>query len=153
MLRTVLLLLFLLPFSAVATGVVQSDSLFLRFVSPERDSIRSHSIRGSFAACTNPAAKVFINGKEIKVYGSGAFVGSIDLAIGVNPVRVVARGTNGDSLVKTFVFTRPEPPKPLTHEPAVIDAQSIEPRQNLWLGKDDILEVQIPGEPGIQGIL
>ena len=92
MLRTVLLLLFLLPFSAVATGVVQSDSLFLRFVSPERDSIRSHSIRGSFAACTNPAAKVFINGKEIKVYGSGAFVGSIDLAIGVNPVRVARAG-------------------------------------------------------------
>ena len=50
--------------------------------------------------------------------------------------------------MKTFVFTRPEPPKPLTHEPAVIDAQSIEPRQNLWLGKDDILEVRFRGSPG-----
>ncbi len=124
------------------------DSLFLRFVSPSRDFIRSNSPRGNFAACTNPAAKVFINGKEVKVYGSGAFVGSANLSIGSNSVQVIARAANGDSLVKTFVFVRPEPPRPLTHEPAVIDGQSIEPRQDLWLGKDDILEVRFRGSPG-----
>ena len=127
---------------------VQSDSLFLRFVSPSRDSVRSNSPRGNFAACTNPAAKVFINGKDIKVYGSGAFVSSANLSVGINPVRVVARLANGDSLVKDFVFVRPELPRPLTHELAVIDAQSIEPRQDLWLGKDDILEVKFRGSPG-----
>jgi N-acetylmuramoyl-L-alanine amidase len=41
----------------------------------------------------------------------------------------------------------------LTHEPAVIDAQSIEPRQNLWLGKDDILEVRFRGSPGYKAYL
>jgi N-acetylmuramoyl-L-alanine amidase len=82
------------------------------------------------------------------VYGSGAFVASVNLSVGSNPVSVVARAANGDSVVKNFIFVRPEPPKPLTHEPAVIDAQSIEPRQDLWLGKDDILEVKFRGSPG-----
>jgi N-acetylmuramoyl-L-alanine amidase len=153
MFRKVLFLLLSVPYIVSATQVVQNDSLYLRFVSPGRDSIRSNSPRGNFAACTNPAAKVFINDREVKVYGSGAFVGSVNLAIGTNVVRVVARATSGDSLVKTFVFTRPEPPKPLTHEPAVIDVQSIEPRQNLWLGKDDILEVKFRGSPGYKAYL
>lgn len=152
--RTLLVILTLiLSLAALTAGelqiqTVQPDSLFLRFVSPSRDSIRSNSPRGNFAACTNPAAKVFINGREVKVYGSGAFVGSVNLLVGSNPVRVVARAANGDSVVKSFVFVRPEPPKPLTHEPAVIDAQSIEPRQDLWLGKDEILEVKFRGSPG-----
>jgi N-acetylmuramoyl-L-alanine amidase len=137
-----------IPCAVFAASGVQPDSLFMRFVSPERDSIRSAAQRANIAACTDPSAKVFINGKEVKVYGSGAFIGSVSLDIGVTPVRVVARGVNGDSVAKTFVFTRPEPPRPLMHEPAVIDAQSIEPRQNLWLGKDDILEVKFRGSPG-----
>jgi N-acetylmuramoyl-L-alanine amidase len=127
---------------------VPSDSLYMRFVSPRRDTMRSNSPRAHFAACTNPSARVFINGKEVKVYASGAFVASIGLSVGVNPLHVVARGANGDSLVRDFVFVRPEPPKPLTHEPAVIDTQSIEPRQDLWLGEGDILEVKFRGSPG-----
>lgn len=152
--RTLPVILIVLLFLAASSGIelqaqtVQPDSLFLRFVSPSRDSIRSNSPRGNFAACTNPAAKVFINGREVKVYGSGAFVASVNLSVGSNPVQVVARAASGDSVVKNFVFVRPEPPKPLTHEPAVIDVQSIEPRQDLWLGKDDILEVKFRGSPG-----
>jgi N-acetylmuramoyl-L-alanine amidase len=152
-----LLVVLILFFSLAALSVgelpaqtVPADSLFLRFVSPSRDTVRSNSPRGNFAACTNPAAKVFINGREVKVYGSGAFVASVNLSVGSNPVSVVARGANGDSVKKDFIFVRPEPPKPLTHEPAFIDAQSIEPSQDLWLGKDDILEVKFRGSPGYQ---
>jgi len=146
-------LAFLIPLAGLSardfqTQNTQSDSLYLRFVSPGRDTIRSNSPRAQVAACATPSAKVFINGKEVKVYPSGAFVSLLSLSVGVNPLHVVAQGVNGDSLVKDFVFLRPEPPKPLTHEPAVIDAQSVEPRQDLWLGKDDILEVKFKGSPG-----
>lgn len=146
-------LAFLIPFAGISARDfliqdVQSDSLYLRFVSPGRDTIRSNSPRAQVAACTNPSAKVFLNGKEVKVYPSGAFVSLLSLSVGVNSLHVLAQGVNGDSLVKDFVFVRPEPPKPLTHEPAVIDAQSVEPRQDLWLGKDDILEVKFKGSPG-----
>ncbi|MBI3786798.1 MAG: hypothetical protein HY276_00945, partial [Ignavibacteriales bacterium] len=126
------------------------DSLFLRIVIPDRDTIRNATSRYRIAACTLPAAKAFINGKEVKVYPSGAFVSLMSVAIGSNPLRLMVQSPAGDSLWKDFVVIRPEPPKPLPHDPAVIDETSIEPAQDLWLGKDDILEVKFKGSPGYE---
>lgn len=132
----------------VSACPIPSDSLYLRVVVPERDTTRSASSRHRIAGSTSPSAKAFMNGKEVKVYPSGAFVAMTNLSVGITPVHITVCGANGDSLVKDFYFDRPEPPKPLTHEPAVIDTQSVEPRQDLWLGKDDILEVKFRGSPG-----
>lgn len=126
----------------------QIDSLFLRVVVPGGDTTRSSSPRHRIAGCTNPASKAFVNGKAVKVYPSGAFVSLLDLSYGITTLHIMVHGVNGDSLSKDFFFFRQEPPKPLTHEPAVIDVQSVEPRQDLWLGKDDILEVKFRGSPG-----
>lgn len=128
----------------------KSDSLYLRVVIPDRDTIQTPSSRHRIAASTNPSARAFINGKEVKVYPSGAFVSLLTLVVGENPVRVLVESTTGDSLVKDYVFVRPEPPKPLPHDPAVIDPASIGPSQDLWLGKDDILEVRFKGSPGYE---
>ena len=128
----------------------KSDSLYLRVVIPDRDTIQTPSSRHRIAASTNPSARAFINGKEVKVYPSGAFVSLLTLVVGENPVRVLVESTTGDSLVKDYVFVRPEPSKPLPHEPAVIDPASVEPSQDRWLGKDDILEVRFKGSPGYE---
>ena len=127
---------------------LQADSLLLRVVVPGEDTTQSVSPRHRVAGCTNPTSKAFVNGKEVKVYPSGAFVSLLDLSYGVNKLHVMVRGISGDSLTKDFLLIRPEPPKPLTHDPAVIDAQSIEPRQDLWLGSGNILEVKFRGSPG-----
>ncbi len=125
-----------------------ADSLFLRVVSPDRDTVRTIASRQRIAACTNPSAKAFVNGRELRVYPSGAFVCLLTLAVGENPVRVMVRSEAGDSLVKDYVFVRPEPPGPLPHEPATIEPMSVEPFQDLWLGSDDVLEVKFRGSPG-----
>lgn len=135
--------------TSVATPPKQ-DSLFLRIVIPDRDTIRNATSRYRIAACTLPAAKAFINGKEVKVYPSGAFVSLMSVAIGSNPLHLMVQSPAGDSLWKDFVIIRPEPPKPLPHDPALIDEISIEPAQDLWLGKDDILEVKFKGSPGYE---
>lgn len=134
--------------TVLPTSQLPGDTLYLRVVVPGGDTTRSSSPRHRIAGCTNPTSKAFVNGKEIKVYPSGAFVSLLDLAYGTNGLHIVVRGALGDSLTKDFFFLRPEPPRRLTHEPAVIDAQSVEPRQDLWLGKDDILEVKFRGSPG-----
>jgi len=127
---------------------LKSDSLFLRVVVPDRDTVRTLSSRHRIAASTSPGARAFINEREVKVYPSGAFVSLLTLAVGENPVRLLVRSAGGDSLVKEYLFIRPEPPKPPMHEPAVIDTGSIEPSRDLWLDKDDILEVRFRGSPG-----
>jgi len=134
----------------VLQGPVKNDSLYLRVVVPDRDTVLAASTRHRVAASTNPSAKAFINGKEVKVYPSGAFVSLLPLAVGENPVQLLVRSMNGDSLVKQYIFVRPEPPKPLPRDPVTIDAASIEPSQDLWLGKDDILEVRFRGSPGYE---
>jgi N-acetylmuramoyl-L-alanine amidase len=151
--RLLLFLIILIPFAGVSATAFpanypQSDSLYLRVVVPGGDTTRSDSPRHRIAGCTNPTSKAFVNGKEVKVYPSGAFVSLLDLAYGINKLHIMSRASNGDSLTRDFFFLRPEPPKPLTHEPAIIDGQSVEPRQDLWLGKDDILEVKFRGSPG-----
>jgi N-acetylmuramoyl-L-alanine amidase len=146
-------LIILIPFAGLAAPVVpthhaQEDSLYLRIVVPGADTTRASFARHRIAGCTNPTSKAFVNGNEVKVYPSGAFVSLLDLAYGINELHIMVRGVIGDSLTKEFFFLRPEPPTPLTHEPAVIDLQSVEPRQDLWLGKGDILEVKFRGSPG-----
>ncbi len=151
--KLLIFLLIAIPSAAFSTIVVSAnhppaDSLFLRVVVPGEDTTQSGSPRHRVAGCTNPASKAFVNGKEVKVYPSGAFVSLLDLSYGLNKLHIMVRGISGDSLTKDFLLLRPEPPKPLTHDPAVIDAQSIEPRQDLWLGNSDILEVKFRGSPG-----
>jgi len=125
-----------------------NDTLYLRVVLPDRDTVQTPFSRYRIAASTNPSARAFVNDKELRVYPSGAFVALLPLAVGENPVRFLVRSASGDSIVHDCLFVRPEPPKPLTHEPAVIDTASIEPSRDLWLGRDDVLEVRFRGSPG-----
>ena len=135
---------------AVLQNPVGSDSLYLRVVVPGRDTVLTPSSRHRIAASTNPSAKAFINGSEVKVYPSGAFVSLLPLAVGENPVQLLVRSVTGDSLMKQYIFVRSEPPKPLPRDPVTIDTASVEPSQDLWLGKDDILEVRFRGSPGYE---
>lgn len=128
----------------------RQDSLFLRIVIPERDTLRVTTGRQRIAASTHPKAKAFVNGRELKVYPSGAFVALLQYPVGTSPLRITVQSPAGDSLWKEFVVIRPEPPKPLPRDPLTIDVSSIEPSQELWLGREDILEVRFKGSPGYE---
>jgi len=124
------------------------DTLFLRFMQPARDSFVARGPRVRISGSTRPEATVRVNAESTKVYSSGAFVTVVPLAIGTNTVRVVATNAAGDSLIRVFSIERTPPPPPLPVDTLTIDESSIEPSQNLWLGKDDILNVRFQGSPG-----
>ena len=127
------------------------DTLFLRFTQPSRDSFSIPSPRLKFAGSTQPTAHVFVNGTEAHVYPSGAFITVIPLAAGPNTVRVTTVGTKGDSLMRDFRIIRSEPPRPAPHDTLVIDENSLEPAQDLWLGAGDVIQVRFKGSPGWDG--
>ncbi|HTY36998.1 MAG TPA: hypothetical protein VMH23_07790, partial [Bacteroidota bacterium] len=106
--------------SAFIVDQTGSDSLFMRIVVPGEDTTHSGSSHQRVAGCTNPTSKAFVNGKQVKVYPSGAFVSLLDLSYGLNKLHISVVGAKGDSLARDFFFVRPEPPKPLAHEPAII---------------------------------
>ncbi len=124
------------------------DSLFLRVVLPDADTVRVPYSRHRLAACTLPNAHAYINDKETKVYGSGAFVGLVPLSYGPNVVKLSVRDSLGDSLSRQFVLIRTEPPKTSPRDTLTIDTIMMEPSRDLWLGKDDFVEVKMKGSPG-----
>jgi N-acetylmuramoyl-L-alanine amidase len=123
------------------------DSLFLRVILPEQDTVQVPFPRHRIAASTLPSAKAFINGQETKVYASGAFVGLLPLSYGPNPVRITVRNSAGDSLFKQYVIFRTEPLKTSSHDTLTIDTVMMEPSEDRWLGKDDFVEVKFKGSP------
>ncbi len=124
------------------------DSLFLRVVLPDQDTVRVPFSRHRIAASTLPSARAFINDAETKVYASGAFVGLVPLTYGPNLLRISVRDSLGDSLSRQFVLWRIEPPKTSPHDTLVIDTVMMEPAQDVWLGKEEFVEVKFKGSPG-----
>ncbi len=130
--------------------VAQKDSFFLRVVIPERDTIRTQAARQRISASTLPSAQAFLNGKQARVYPSGAFAGLVAVPLDTSLHRILVVSTTGDSLWKDFVVIRPRPLQSSPREPVVIESVMMEPSQDLWLGKDDILEVRFKGSPGYE---
>lgn len=124
------------------------DSLFLKMRSPARDTARVMGSRVRVAAWTRPEAKAFINGKEVKVYSSGVFVGAVPAAGDVTNVHVAVFGQNGDSLMHDFIAVKPAPLKPMPHDTIVFDEQSMEPSQDVWLMPGEAIDVRFKGSPG-----
>ncbi|HEY6951076.1 MAG TPA: N-acetylmuramoyl-L-alanine amidase [Bacteroidota bacterium] len=145
-LRVLALLLF---FPSLTSFTQQKpDSLFLRVVVPELDTVLVPFSRHRFAASTLPTAKAYVNDIETKVYSSGAFVGIVPLAYGPNVLRLTVKNAKGDSLCRQILITRTEPLKTSSYDTLTIDSVMMEPSQDLWLGKDDFVDVKFKGSPG-----
>ena len=153
------LLLVLLFLASVGRGQVSpdtasvsspTDSLSLNVIYPESDTTTTPASRHRFAANTSPSARAFVNGGEVRVYPSGAFVGLLTLNVGLNPLRIVVISPKGDSLWRDFVLMRSEPARNSSKDTLTIDSILMEPSEDLWLGAGDVLEVRFKGSPGYE---
>ena len=129
-------------------SLAKTDSLFLQVQRPERDTIQTFLSRYRIAACTRPDEKAFINGKQTKVYTSGAFVDLLKLNADTNNFRFTVKSPTGDSLWKEFIIIRPQPMKNSPHDTLVIEQALMEPSEDRWLTTGDVLEVKFKGSPG-----
>ena len=147
---TLLLTSTLLAQSKVDTIQVNKtkDALFLHVQRPDKDTIKTFASRYRISACTQPNAKAFINGKQTKVYASGAFVELLQINVDTNTFRFTVKSIAGDSLWKEFVIIRPEPMKNSPHDTLVIEQAMMEPSEDMWLTSGDVLEVKFKGSPG-----
>jgi N-acetylmuramoyl-L-alanine amidase len=127
---------------------IKKDTLFLQVQRPDKDTIWTFASHYRIAACTRPDAKAFINGKQTKVYASGAFVELAHINVDTNIIRFTVKSTAGDSLWKEFVIIRPEPMKNSPHDTLVIEQAMMEPSEDMWLTTGDVLEVKFKGSPG-----
>lgn len=124
-----------------------SDRLFLRIVFPaDGDTLDASRVR--FAGSTDSAAQVVVNGRQRRVYPSGAFVGLVHLNPGENRLVFTAKLDSLTSLQDTIRIFRRPPIQALPPEPATIEPLSVEPRQDISLSAAHELRVKFLGSPG-----
>jgi N-acetylmuramoyl-L-alanine amidase len=131
-----------------AQDSIKKDSLFLRVQRPDNDTIWTFGAHYRIAAATRPGAKASINGKQTKVYASGAFVELLHINTDTNIFRFTVRSGLGDSLYKDFVIIRPQPMKNSPHDTLIIEQAFMEPSDDMWLVSGDVLDVKFKGSPG-----
>jgi N-acetylmuramoyl-L-alanine amidase len=120
----------------------------LNIALPETDTTHYSASKHRVAGSTRPDVRVFVNGNELKVNSIGAFIGMADVPEGTSQIRFVARASNGDSTVKSMTIIRPKRAVAAPRDPLTIEKSMMLPSENLWLGKDDVLEVRFKGSPG-----
>ena len=159
MLRSIIVIL-LATSTLLAQGKVDTiqvnkikDSLFLHVQRPDKDTIKTFASRYRIAACTQPNAKAFINGKQTKVYASGAFVELLQINIDTNIFRFTVKSIAGDSLWKEFVIIRPEPMKNSPHDTLVIEQAMMEPSEDMWLTSRRCTGSKVQRKPGMGSII
>ncbi len=125
-------------------------STHLEVVIPETDTVHTDLSRYRIAANTQPGSRAFINGREVKVYPTGAFVGLVTLQRGKNVTTLMTISSEGDSLSRDLVFLRDEAMTTSPTDPLVIEEYHMQPLQDHWLNEGDVLEVRFKGSPGYE---
>ncbi len=116
-------------------------------VVPESDTVTTPSSTYRLSASVPSGWKVFLNGKGMKVYPSGAFDGLLDLNVGENLFTITAFKDAGTTVSKSFVIFRAKPLETTRADTLAIEDAFMEPSTSMWLSQGDRLQVQCKGTP------
>lgn len=144
-----LLLSFLLITTAAFSQEIQEaneDSLYLNVIIPEQDTVIYSFSRYRVAANTNPNATAYINGRNVKVYSSGAFIDMINHVDDTTDIYFRVE-MDGESISDTLHLVRPQPEEPDLGQ-NIISELMVEPGSDVWLEPGEALNVQFQGKPG-----
>ncbi|GAB5408093.1 MAG: N-acetylmuramoyl-L-alanine amidase [Balneolaceae bacterium] len=127
-----------------------SDSLYLNIVIPETDTVIYSFSKYRIAANTHTDAKAYINGKEVKVYSTGAFVDFIDHEEDTTKIEFRVE-KNGESLSKIMYLIRP-PEVDMDLPDNIISDLMVLPSEDMWIKHGETLTVQFQGKPGQEAL-
>ncbi len=137
-----------------ATNGEAKDGFTLKILDPRGDATSTTRGVVHVLGRAAPDAKVSVAGEAARVFGTGIFVrDNVPLQMGENRITVVATTPGGQKLERVISVKREAEP-PAAPEPRErrleIEADSIEPAQNVILSRGDLLELSFRGTPGQQ---
>jgi len=143
--RAVFILALVLLSSAASR---EPDGVRLNTTYPPRDLV-THYPQVRIAGSCDSACKVRIQGKEVKVYPTGAFVGLAPLKEGENIIEITAE-KRGKSRTERLTIKCVDPLTTSPVSPLTIDAARCEPSGNMVLQEGDCVNVRLKGSPGMR---
>jgi N-acetylmuramoyl-L-alanine amidase len=134
--------IFLFPLASISTAAPN-----LKVIVPDNDlwNYPSSSIR--IAGNTQPGNRITVNGREIKVYPTGAFVDRVSLNEGNNTLTIIAHDSVGSATVSRTI-RRSEAAAAISPKLLTISNEGMMPADNLDLLPGDLIEVRFKGTPG-----
>lgn len=91
----------------------------LRIVESPRDTV--FSATAEIVGATDPGTAVTVNGLATKVYKTGTFATTVDLALGANEISVEAVGSDGKAVTRSLKCFRAEKPVVVARPEAAAD--------------------------------
>jgi N-acetylmuramoyl-L-alanine amidase len=152
---------FVLLCTSLSSSVwAQYNPLTLGIVIPEQDTVEYPFSRYRVAAHTDPDAQAFINGKQVQVYRSGAFVDMVFPTEQITPIEFMVV-LDGDTVKQTRYLVKPSVSQPASSE--LVDLGSKEPTKkwfiqpnadpltpDQWYGPGDVIPILAQATPGKQ---
>lgn len=121
----------------------------IALVVPESDLREYRAERVRLAGHTEPGNQVFVNGKPVKVYPTGAFVDLCSLEVGANTIIIEASSAVGAASTSLRVH-RLAPLQSTPGDVLAIEDELLLPERDLDLLPGDLFEVRFKGTPGGQ---
>ncbi len=138
----------------------QYNPLSLGIVIPEQDTVEYPFSRYRVAAHTDPNAQAFINGKQVQVYSSGAFVDMGFFPLNRLPIEFMVV-LDGDTVKQIRYLVKPSSSEPASSE--LVDLGSKKPSKkwfiepngdplnpDQWYGPGDVIPIIAQATPGKQ---
>lgn len=119
----------------------------LKVIVPDNDLWNYPFSRIRIAGNTQPGNRVTVNGREVQVYPTGAFVDRVSLEEGNNTIVIVAQDSTGVATISRTV-RRSEAPATLSSRHLTISDEEMMPADDLDVLPGDLVRVRFKGTPG-----
>ncbi|MCX6355634.1 MAG: N-acetylmuramoyl-L-alanine amidase [Candidatus Aureabacteria bacterium] len=131
-----------------STASHTTEGLRLNTTFPPRDLVM-HYPQVRIAGSCDSSCKVRIQGKEVKVYPTGAFVGLVPLKEGENIIEITAE-KRGKTRTERVTVKCVDPLTTSPVSPLTIDGARCEPSVDMVLQEGDSVNVRLKGSPGMR---
>lgn len=133
---------------SVYAAAQTSDKPFIKLVEPTKTDMKVRAARNFIVGSTCKTCNLTINGKEVKVYPTGAFAYELNLKPGDTVFNIIAFTAPDKSINKklNYTYTLPAPPDTVK----TLDITSIEtfPEGNLFVMPGDRIKFKVKALPG-----
>lgn len=133
---------------SVYAAAQTSDKPFIKLVEPVKADMKVKAARNFIAGSTCKTCNLTINGKEVKVYPTGAFAYELNLKPGDTVFNIIAFTAPDKSINKKLNYTYALPAPPDTVK--TLDIASVEtfPEGNLFVMPGDRIKFKVKALPG-----
>lgn len=140
---------FLALLCSVAFLLADAQSVYLKFVTPQKNQTTVSSKRQFITGTTCKECSVSINATELKVWPTGVFVTEVNLNIGDTSFAFTATDQKGFKTSQTIFYSYQVPEKEKTVETNTVAYWRIEPQGDLLLKPGDKLRMTLKTIPGV----